>query len=101
MFSVRMHNVCLLLHDLCCCYHAIQIISKLEREEGEPWPSGRSAHAACCLGLGFGSQHPHLLITGGRDNDGKILGDAWLFDMTKRKWKEVSGVGYHHYNAAL
>ena len=88
--------MCLLLHDLCCGYHAIQIISKLEREEGEPWPIERSSHAACCLC--FGSQHPHLLVTGGVDNDDKTLGDAWLFDMTNRKWKEVSGVGYHHYN---
>ena len=78
---------------------SIQIISKLEREEGEPWPVGRSSHAACCLG--FGSQHPHVLVTGGVDSDDKSLGDAWLFDVTSRKWKEVSGVGYHHYNVAL
>ena len=70
---------------------AIQIITKLERQEREPWPVGRAAHAACCLG--FGSQHPHLLVTGGRDNDGKTLRDAWLFDVTNRRWKEVSGVG--------
>ena len=75
-------------------YHAytfaVQIITKLEREEGEPWPIGRSFHAACCLG--FGSKHPHLLVTGGVDNDDKTLGDAWLFDVNNRKWKEVSGV---------
>ena len=88
------YMICVVAIMLIC--FAIQIISKLEREEGEPWPSGRSFHAACCLG--FGSQHPHLLVTGGLDNDNKNLGDAWLFDMTKRKWKEVSGVWYHHYN---
>ena len=69
-------------------YFALQIITKLERQEGEPWPVGRSLHAACCLG--FGSQHPHLLVTGGVDNDNKTLGDAWLFDVNNRKWKEVS-----------
>ena len=67
---------------------AIQIITKLERQEREPWPVGRSYHAACCLG--FGSQHPHLLVTGGVDNDDKTLRDAWLFDVTNRRWKEVS-----------
>ena len=55
---------------------------------GEPWPVGRSFHAACCLG--FSSKHPHLLIIGGRDSYDRILGDAWLFDVTNRKWKEVS-----------
>ena len=65
----------------------IKIITKLERQEREPWPIGRSVHAACCLG--FGSQHPHLLVTGGVDNDGKTLRDAWLFDVTNRRWKEV------------
>ena len=69
---------------------AIQIITKLERQEREPWPVGRSGHAACCLG--FGSQHPHLLVTGGWDNDDKTLRDAWLFNVTNRRWKEVSGV---------
>ena len=67
---------------------AMQIIIKLEREAGEPWPVGRASHAACCLG--FGSKHPHLLVTGGVDNDKKTLGDAWLFDVNNRKWKEVS-----------
>ena len=71
---------------------SVQIITKLERQEREPWPVGRSDHAACCLG--FGSQHPHLLVTGGRDNKDKTLRDAWLFDVTNRRWKEVSGVGY-------
>ena len=76
----------------------VQIISKLEREKGEPCPIGRVSHATCCLG--FGSQHPHLLVTGGMDNDGKILGDAWLFDVTNRKWKEVSGVGYQYWSSS-
>ena len=77
----------------------IQIITKLERQEREPWPVGRSDHAACCLG--FGSQHPHLLVTGGLDNDDKTLRDAWLFDVTNRRWKEVSGMGYNIINMCL
>ena len=69
----------------------MQVITKLaERQEGEPWPVGRSGHAACCLG--FGSKHLHLLVTGGIDNHGKTLRDAWLFDVTNRRWEEVSRV---------
>ena len=66
----------------------LQIITKLERQEREPWPVERAGNAACCLG--FGSQHPHLLVTGGLGNDDKTLRDAWLFDVTNRSWKEVS-----------
>ena len=76
-----------------CTYIFTQVITKLERQvlDGrEPWPVGRALHAACCLG--FGSKHPHLLVTGGVDNDHKTLRDAWLFDVTNRRWKEVSGV---------
>ena len=72
-----------------------KVITKLERQEGVPWPVGRSSHAASCFG--FGSKHPHLLVTGGIDNDDKTLRDAWLFDVTNRRWKEVSRVrGYMH-----
>ena len=66
----------------------MQVITKLEGHEGELWPVGRSWHAGCCLG--YGGQHPHLLVAGGRDDDGKTLGDAWLFDVINRRWKEVS-----------
>ena len=65
-----------------------QVITKLSARDGDPWPVGRVAHAACCLG--FGSQHPHLLVTGGLDNDNNTLGDAWLFDVTNKRWMQVS-----------
>ena len=90
------YRIPLLLQDCVCtpcidfilllCF-TIQMITKLASQEGVPWPVGRFAHAACCLG--FGSKHPHLLVTGGVDNDNKILGDAWLFDVTNCRWKEV------------
>ena len=48
----------------------------------------RSAHAACCLN--FGEEHPQLLITGGRDGNDNTLSDAWILDVTFRKWREVS-----------
>ena len=56
------------------------------RGEQQLWPVERSAHAACCLG--FGNEHPQLLISGGV-NDFKTLKDYWLFDMSSRSWKEV------------
>lgn len=66
----------------------MQVITKLSGQVGEPWPDMRAGHAACCLG--FGSYHPHLLVTGGLDNNKKTLGDAWLFDMINKRWKKVS-----------
>ena len=95
-----------LLIILTCFAMQIITVTKLERQEREPWPVGRSAHAACCLG--FGSQHPHLHAShcnGGVDNDKKTLRDAWLFDVTNRRWKEVSGgvinVCSHPYQLSL
>ena len=49
---------------------------------------------SCCLGLG--SKHPHLLVSGGVDGDGKALTDTWLFDISRRRWKEVSQVALAH-----
>lgn len=48
---------------------------------------GRSAHATCCLG--FGTEHPQLLMSGGIGDDWKTLKDCWLFDVSSRSWKEV------------
>lgn len=60
----------------------------INKEDGHPWPVGRSAHAACCLG--YGSKHPCVLIIGGVDKDDKTLKDAWLFKLSTRCWTEVS-----------
>ena len=70
----------------------MQVVSKLEKREGEPWPVGRAFHAACCFG--FGTKNPHLLMTGGLDNKLKTLKDVWLFDVTNRRWIEVGQVEY-------
>ena len=59
-------------------------MTRVEPREGEPWPAERVGHAACCLG-----DQIHLLVTGGRDKDGKILKDIWLFNLSLQKWKEV------------
>ena len=59
----------------------------MEHPVGEPCPVGRSFHAAVCLG--YGGDHPQLLVIGGKDADDHVLGDAWLLDMQSRKWIEV------------
>ena len=59
----------------------------MEPCEGEPWPAGRSRHAACCLG--YAGDYIHLLISGGIDQDDKILNDTWLFNLLSKNWKEV------------
>ena len=64
-----------------------QEFTKVEQCEGEPWPVGRISHAACCLG--YGGDHAQLLVTGGIGEDNKTLKDAWLFDLSSGKWREV------------
>ena len=54
---------------------------------GEPCPVKRFHHAAVCLG--YGGNHPQLLITGGRDIGNKVLKDTWILDIQSEKWREV------------
>ncbi len=59
----------------------------MESVQGEPWPVGRTVHAACCLN--YGQDHPQLLVHGGLGND-SILGDVWILSVDTFKWSEVS-----------
>ena len=61
---------------------------KIEPVPGEPWPSGRSGHAACCLN--YGADHPKLLLSGGIDDDKTVQEDMWIFDVVSSQWIEVS-----------
>lgn len=63
------------------------------KEEDTLWPEERSWHAACCLS--YGQQHPQLLVTGGKNRQGEVLGDAWILDVDSRKWKKVK-LNYMH-----
>ena len=54
---------------------------------GEPCPEERCNHAAVCLG--YGGDHPQLLVTGGRGPGDKVLNDTWILDMQSGKWREV------------
>ena len=64
--------------------------SKVDPQEGEPWPVRRSYHAAVCLGYG---DHPQLLVTGGYGilviGGGGPLSDMWLLDVDTGRWREV------------
>ncbi len=59
----------------------------MESVQGEPWPVGRSRHAACCLN--YGQDHPQLLVHGGVGND-STLGDVWILSVDTGKWSEVN-----------
>ena len=74
---------------LCILRHLSQEWTKLERPDGASWPVRRDSHAACCLN--YGEEHPQLLVTGGVDNNGTTLSDAWILDVNSRRWREVSG----------
>ena len=75
-------------------WHFSQEWTKLEKPRGAPWPVERSGHAACCLN--YGEEHPQLLVTGGVDNNGTTLQDAWILDVNSGRWREVSG-DVHNY----
>ena len=61
--------------------------SKVEHPVGEPHPEERYDHASVCLG--YGGNHPQLLVTGGYDDD-SILNDVWVLDVESGHWREVS-----------
>ena len=56
--------------------------------QGESCPKGRTRHAAVCLG--YGGDHPQLLVTGGWTGGGDVLSDVWLLDVQSGRWREVS-----------
>ena len=60
--------------------------SKLEIQ-GDSCPVRRLDHAAVCLG--YGGDHPKLLVTGGLGEDRIVLSDVWLLDLESGRWREV------------
>ena len=63
----------------------MQHFSKMDTQ-GESCPKGREDHAAVCLG--YGGDHPQLLVTGGFDGN-SVLSDVWLLDVQSGRWREV------------
>ena len=70
----------------------VQHWTRVDIQEGESCPVGRTGYAAVCLG--YGGDHPQLLITGGLDVGDKVLSDSWILDLQSGRWKEVSVNGY-------
>ena len=62
----------------------MQHFSKMDTQ-GESCPE-RYYHAAVCLG--YGGDHPQLLVTGGIGSV-NILSDVWLLDVQSGRWREV------------
>ena len=66
----------------------MQEITRIEWKPGEVWPVVTVGHhAACCLG--FNTDHPQLLVSGGRSSQDKAVRGTWLFDFARKRWKEV------------
>ena len=70
-------------------FFSLQHWSVLDKSEG-PYPVGRQRHTA--VSLWNGGDHPQLLVTGGTDENDKVLSDTWLLDLHARRWKEVRSV---------
>ena len=64
----------------------MQHFSKMDTQ-GESYPEKRSYHAAVCLG--YGGDHPQLLVTGGVGSGTYVLSDVWLLDVQSGRWREV------------
>ena len=64
----------------------MQHFSKMDTQ-GESCPRKRYKHAAVCLG--YGGDHPQLLVTGGWGRGGDVLSDVWLLDVQSGRWREV------------
>ena len=65
--------------------------SKPTSPVGKPCPLGRHYHASVCLG--WGENHPQLLVIGGWGG-GRALSDMWLLEVHSLQWKEVRLIGY-------
>ena len=63
----------------------MQHFSKMDTQ-GEFCPKERDSHAAVCLG--YGGDHPQLLVTGGNAG-GNVLSEVWLLDVQSGRWREV------------
>lgn len=68
-------------------YLKTQHWSKLDYQKGGPHPAKRSHHGSVCLG--YGGDHPQLLVTGGWGDDEEILSDMWILDLHSQMWREV------------
>ena len=52
---------------------------------------GTCNHAACCVAVAPGQEHPLLLVAGGYKG-GKAFKDMWVLDVDRRAWSKVSNL---------
>ena len=64
----------------------MQHFSKMDTQ-GESCPKERHSHATVCLG--YGGDHPQLLVTGGEGSGFNVQSDVWLLDVQSGRWREV------------
>ena len=74
-----------LLHETLKRLTFIQNFQRLKKYG--PWPKKRSSHAACVLN--YDQEFPHLLVTGGLDENAQPLGDLWLLSVDHGTWNQV------------
>ncbi len=55
---------------------------------------GRTSHASVVIG--YGGDHPHLLVHGGVDKRGNVLNDTWMLDLLSWRWREVRVHDYYY-----
>ena len=77
-------------------YCVLQDWRKLEPHEEDPSPAWRDSHSAVCLG--YGGDHPQLLVTGGRSSDLTVPSDVWILDLQSGRWREVRVQEYTEHN---
>ena len=53
----------------------------------EPCPGERTHHAAVCIG--YGGEHPQLMMLGGLGVGRTVLNDCWMLDIASGNWREV------------
>ena len=72
---------------MCVDLNFLQHWTKLDTTRGST-PPGRHNHAACCVAVAPGQEHPLLLVAGGYKG-GKVFKDMWVLDVDRRAWSKV------------
>ena len=59
-----------------------------------PWPEAREMHSACIVPLSSSPSTKDdglgMLVMGGRNADGSIRQDMWLFDLQTKRWRKLT-----------
>ena len=60
-----------------------------------PWPEAREMHSACIVPISSSpsnkdGNHLGMLVMGGRNADGSVRQDMWLFDLQTKRWRKLT-----------